>query len=144
MNNSTLIWLAGLGVLGIVVLLFINTIPMIWAPSSETYLKYNDIKGIAVEHKEKLYTLNFEQQNELIGYLNRSLPITDAKVPNKKNKLDISKIVIYQFKGPDLILTPIEYKNNSLIFSAPGWNTDLMKDTSGGSMQQLLSTTFDP
>lgn len=144
MSNRTLFWMTGLGILGIAILLLMNALPMMGVSHSETYLKLNDVKGIAVEHNGKPYTLNFEQQNELIGYLNKSVPTTETASGSKKALLPISKIIIYRFNKPELIITPVEYQNHQLIFSAPEWNREgLMKDKSGGSLEKLLSKTFD-
>ena len=144
MSNRLLFWLTCVAILGLGILLFMNAIPMIWAPNVETYLKLNDVRGIAVEHKNKLYTLNFEQQNELIGYLNKAIPTSLEEEKGRKPSSDISKIVIYRFNKPDLVLTPIRYDKNNLIFSSPEWNRDgFMKDVSGGNLQTLLSKTYD-
>lgn len=143
MNNSLVLLLTGVMVFCIGFLLFFNLAPMIWTPDTEKYIKYNDVRGMAVEYKEKLYTLNFDQQVEVIGYLNQSLPFKDAKI-SKKNKLEISKIRIYRFGQPDLILLPIEYKDNNLIFLSPDWNSEgFMRDISNGRLKSLLSQTYD-
>lgn len=145
MNNTVVMWMTGLVVLCILILLFLNAMPMIWSPNSEKYLKYNDVRGVAVEHKKKLYTLNFEQQNELIGFLNRSIPVGNAIVADKSPKLEVTKIVIYRFGLADLIIVPIEYNNHHLLFSCFEWNPKgLMKDVSAGGLENLLAQTFDP
>lgn len=144
MSNKVLFLMTGLVVACIIVLLVLNAIPLIWTPSTEKYLKFNEVRGVAVEHKDKLYTLNFNQQNDLIGYLNKSVPIS-TQVTEEKPKLEVSKIVIYLFGSPDIEIIPIEYRNNDLIFSSPDWNrSGLMKDMSGGAMKKLLSQTYDP
>lgn len=145
MNNGTLYWMTGLVVLGIVILLFLNTLPLIWTPKMEKFLKFNDVKGIAVEHNKKLYTLNFDQQNEVVGFLNKSKPIASTAVPDLKTKLEISKIVIYRFGSPDLTIIPIEYNGNNLIFSAPDWNPEgLMIEKSAGGLKNVLANSYDP
>lgn len=145
MSNRTLFLLTGLVVLCIVILLLLNALPLFWTPSVEKYLKFNDVRGMAVEHKGKLYTLNFDQQNEVIGYLNKSIPVADTVVANKNPKIDISKIVVYRFGLPNLTMVPIEYINNNLIFSSPDWNPKgLMKDVSRGELENVLSQTYDP
>lgn len=145
MSNRTLFWMTGIVILCIIALLLLNALPMIWTPPTEKYLKFNDVRGMAVEHKNKLYTLNFDQQTQVVGYLNQAVPVDNASVANKNPKIEISKIVVYRFDAPDLILIPIEYRNDNLIFSSPDWNKDgLMKDVSGGALQNILAQTYDP
>jgi hypothetical protein len=137
-------WLTGAGVACVLLLLLLNTIPMILSPKVEKYLKYNFVRGMAVEHKNKLYTLGFNQQNEMIGFFNRSVPV-DAAGEDQKQKLDISKIVVYRFNAPDLIIIPIAYEDDNLIFSSPEWNSKgVMKDVSQGALKNLLLQTYDP
>ena len=144
MSNRVVSWLTGLVVVCMVILLLLNSIPLFWSPDTEKYLKYNDVRGMAVEYKNKIYTLNFDQQKELIGYLNQSIPVGLLKNNNGSPKTEISKIVIYRFGLPDLTLIPIEYSNHRLIFSAPEWNPDgWMKDVSSGALENLLSKTHD-
>lgn len=145
MSNRILFWMTGVFVLCILILLFLNVAPHMWITPAEKYLKFNDVRGMAVEHKNKLFTLNFEQQNEVIGYLNKSIPVANTIVTDKKPKLEISKIVVYRFDLPDLTIVPIEYVSHNLIFSSPDWNQDgLMKDVSVGGLQNVLSQTYDP
>lgn len=145
MSNRVLFGMTGLVILCILVLLLLNAVPLIWTPKVETYLKYNDVRGMAVEHKKKLYTLNFEQQNDVIGFLNKSIPVGNSVAKDKSPKLEITKIVVYRFGKTDLVITPIEYNNHNLIFSSPDWNQDgLMKDVSKGGLEDLLAQTYDP
>lgn len=59
-------------------------------------------------------------------------------------KPDISKIVVYSFGKPDIVLTPMGYYDEDMIFSAPQLTpTDYLMDLSRGQMKQLLSQTYD-
>lgn len=145
MSNRTLFWMTGLVIASMVLLLLLNSIPLIWTPKTEKYLKYNDVRGMAIEHKQKLYTLNFQQQNDLIGYLNQALPIPNSSIQNIKSAVDYTKIIIYRFGSPDIEITPIEYKNHNLVFYSPDWNAKgLMREVSGGGLENLIPLTFDP
>ena len=145
MSNHTLFWMTGVLILCMLVLFLLNSIPLIWPQKSEKYLKFNDVRGMAVEHKQKLYTLNFKQQNEFVGYFNASLPLEKGKVGDTKPKLEVSKIIIYRFDQPDITIVPMEYLKNNLIFSSPDWSSEgLMSDTSDGALKNLLSQTYDP
>ncbi len=154
MSNRLLIWMTGLVIFCIGVLLFLNIMPFIWTPNVEKYLKLNDVRGMAVEHNQKLYTLNFEQQNAVVMYLNQAIPVsnstqakayaTKTNLKDKSTNLDIAKIVIYRFNLPDLTIVPLEYVKNNLVFSSPSWNSEgLLKDVSGGKLQNLLSQTYE-
>lgn len=144
MNNQSLFYMTGVVVVGVVILLLINLYNTFEGhPTNETYLKYNFIKGSAIEHKGKLYTLNFDQQNALIQAINRSIPTTD--IPEEKTKADFTKIIIYRFQAPDVVITPITYINDDLVFSAPELMAKgYLKEVSRGELKTLLSKTFDP
>lgn len=145
MSDRAIYWLTGLVVICMIALLLLNSVPLIWSPPKEKYIKYNDVRGMAIEHHQKLYTLNFQQQNEVIGYINKSIPVPQSSVKNVKSKLDYTKIIIYRFNAPDMILMPIEYNDNNLIFSNPELNpSGLMRDTSRGGLKNVLANTFDP
>ncbi|MBN9378237.1 MAG: hypothetical protein BGO14_06180 [Chlamydiales bacterium 38-26] len=145
MSDRAIYWLTGLVVLCMIALLLFNSVPLIWSPPKEKYIKYNDVRGIAIEHEQKLYTLNFQQQNEVIGYVNKSLTTPQSSVKNVKSKLDFTKIIIYRFNAPDMILIPIEYNDNNLIFSNSELNpSGLMRDTSRGGLKNVLANAYDP
>jgi hypothetical protein len=114
-------------------------------PSNQTYLKYNDVQGMAISHNRLLYTLNFKQQNTIIDLLNLAVPITEIK-PGKRQPPNIEKLTIYQFQGqPPIVLTPIGYDaSQNLIFSAPQWvQNGYLMDLSEGDLKNLLSQTYD-
>lgn len=112
-------------------------------PSRDIFLKNNDVRGAAVEYHQKLYTLNFEQQNELVDIINRSLKIAD--LPEIDEKPLIDKIIIYQFNDkPDIIINPIGYKSDDLIYSAPQlYKPGYLMEISEGGLKELLSETYD-
>lgn len=123
-------------------LFFIRLLPNNATFEPEKYILKGDVKGIEIVHNDKPYTLNFEQQNTLIDYLNQSLPVnTNFRIdPN----LPFSKIIIYRFKGAPLELTPITLVGTDLVFSAPTWNPNgYLRDISVGRMNKLLNNTFD-
>jgi hypothetical protein len=142
LSNQTLYWLTGLGVACVMLLMFMNLAPVLWSKKDEKYIKYNDVRGMSIEHNQKVITLNFDQQNEMVGFFNQSEPAEKVANPNKQS-LDFTKIIINRFNAPDLIITPIEYQNSNLIFSTPDWNEKgLLKDTSNGRMKKLISQTL--
>jgi hypothetical protein len=146
MSNRNILYLTGLGLLGIVILFAINIGAILSGhPVQEKYLRYNQVRGIAVRHNQTLYTLNFQQQNELITLFNESFEAATIKEGVRQTPT-IDKIIVYQFNNkPDLIITPITYVDNDLIFSVPEWNPNgYLLDMSEGRLKKLLSQTYDP
>jgi hypothetical protein len=146
MNNKTLLYLTLLVLFGMAILFAINMTSILTGqPENQTYLKFNDVRGIAVAHNQLLYTLNFEQQNRIIDILNRAVRVVGVK-PGKRQRPTIEKIVVYQFDNkPDLIINPIAYVDQNLVFSIPQLEKDsYLMELSEGDLQQLLSQTYDP
>jgi hypothetical protein len=144
MSNRTLTFLSLAVVACLGILLAINLIPLIQGVTPGKYFQNNDIRGIAVQHKGLLYTLNFDQQNKLVDWINHTAPVSQQSF-QKTSDLNIDKIHIYLFGKPDVELFPITYVNDNLIFSAPALNASaLLKDTSNGLLKKMLSETYDP
>lgn len=125
------------------------------------YISPNDVRGIAVEHNHKLYTLNFAQQNELVDILNRSIPVGQELVEKRKTTLkdapEIEKIIVYRFNAPDLEIIPVAYVAKtssvtkadaakvSLVYSVPEWNKNgLLEESTSDDLNKLLLTTYGP
>ena len=145
MSNRTLFFMTALVIVAMAVLFALNMKTITGGkPDTQKYLKYNEVRGIAVEHNQMLYTLNFKQQNAVIEILNRAVPIAELK-EGTRQKTDIQKIVVYQFeKKPDLIITPLTYLNGNLVFTQPEWNKDgYLMEMSSGELQQILSQSYD-
>ncbi len=145
MDNRTLFILTGLVLLGMILLLGLNLTNILTGePSNQVYLKYNDVRGMAVSRNQLLYTLNFQQQNSVIDILNKALPIDEIK-SGQRQQPNIQQMIIYQFQGkPDIVLTPIAYVDRNLIFSAPQWqHNGYLMELSEGDLQTLLSQTYD-
>lgn len=143
MSNRFILYMTVGVILGIAVLLSINLFYTLQGnPIGETYLKYNFVRGAAVEHEGKLYTLNFAQQNAFIQNINKAIQTSDIK-STSDTKPEISKIVVYQFNGPDIVLTPVNY-DEDILFSAPQLSTTkYLKDISRGQLRTLISQTYN-
>lgn len=146
---------------GFAVILAMNAISMLGVAPSK-YLSPNDVRGIAVEHKGILYTLNFSQQNELVEILNRLFPVGKDVVEKRKvdipHKSEVAKIIIYRFNAPDLDILPVAYvskttsvmakqdpNNIRMVLSVPEWNPNgLLEESSSDELQKLLSSTYGP
>jgi hypothetical protein len=161
MNSRSTTLIMTIAVLaGFAVILLMNMATFLGIEHSK-YISPNNVRGIAVEHKGLLYTLNFDQQNSLIDIFNRSVPITQTMVEKRKAEgeanSEIRRIVIYQFNAPDIDVHLIGYVNKlnsapskaekdplALVFSSPEPNSQLLlEETAPGELQQLLSHTYD-
>jgi hypothetical protein len=120
------------------------------------YISPNDVKNVAVEHGGKMYTLNFEQQKKVIDILNRLVLVSpeEAKRINHTMPVEVTKIVIYKFKGDDVEVKPVGYlgvdsKNPvermvTMVFSIPQWNkSSLLEESFPNEMLNILSTSYD-
>ena len=142
MSNNTLIYLLIFAVTVMLALVGLNTIGYWDSPLSQTYLDKNDVRGIEIEYNKKLWTLNFEQQNKVIDILNSSIATNEYFSPEKSN---FDKLIIYHFNKPDIVVTPLRQVNNQLVFSVPEWNQKgNLKESQAGSLQAVLSQTYDP
>lgn len=145
MTNRALFILISLTVVAMLALLGLNMTSLLTGSSPpETYLKYNEVRGMEVGYQGLMYTLNFKQQNEIIEILNRSVKIVGLK-PGKREKPSIQKIIVYQFDNqPNLEILPIAYIDKNLVFSVPQWSPDgYLMEMSDGYLHQLLSQTYD-
>jgi len=146
---------------GFAIILAMNAISMLGIAPSK-YLSPNDVRGVAVEHSGKLYTLNFTQQNELVEILNRLIPVGKDIVEKRKvdapQESQVSKIIIYRFNAPDLEIIPVAYVSKTtsimakqdsnsirMVLSVPEWNQNgLLEESSSDELQKLLSSTYGP
>lgn len=145
MNNRTLVYLTSLVILGMLVLLGLNMTSLLTGQTEgRSYLRFNHVRGMAIDHNQLLYTLDFSQQNKVIEILNRSVRVVGVK-PGKRLKPDFEKIIVYQFDDkPDLVISPIAYVDQNLVFSVPEWESDgYLMELSEGTLQNLLSKTYD-
>lgn len=147
---------------GFMIIVLVNIASMVgFIPAK--FISLNDVKGVAVEHKGELYTLNFAQQTLLIDVLNRSFVVTQEDVDKKKihfsDAPEIDKIIIYRFNEPNvqIEITPVAYVskkanvlvNNPLedvniVFSAPLLSPHgLLEEYNDDEVYKMLKTTYD-
>lgn len=145
--------------LGFAVILFMNAASFLGVVPSR-YISPNDVRGIAVEHNHKLYTLNFVQQNEMIDIFNRAFPVGKEIVDTRKTTIqdppEVQKIIIYRFNAPDIVITPVAFvfkttsinqkagsKDVNMVFSVPEWNPNgLLEESTSDQLHKLLSSTY--
>lgn len=144
MNNRTLIYMTGVVIVCVAILIGINLFYTFQGTfPKDVLLDYNSIRGSAIEHGGKLYTLNFEQQKALIEAINASTRI--AELPTGGKKPSFTKIVVYRFDdAPDVVITPIAFVDGNLVYSAPQLITpDYLMELSRGQLEKILSQTYD-
>ena len=137
MINRVIFFLSLLMLVFVGILFYANMGYLFFDPPKEKHISYNAVSGIAVEQQGTFYTLNFNQQNRLLKFLNELQP-TSSLVPLTDEL--IGKIVIYRFNEPDLILQPMSVnENEGLYFKIPEWNREnIFYDTSKGKLKKLI------
>lgn len=128
----------------IFILLAVNYLPFISTAVEDQFLTNDGVKGVELYHNNTPFTLNFDQQNFLIGSLNKGEKIGKELIKRNSSLFPYSKIVVYQFGKPTITLTPISIIDQNIIFEAPEWNPNgYIQESSGGELLELLSKTFD-
>lgn len=144
MSNQTTGLLVALLILAVGALFFLQYSGTSWETPREKYLMPNDVKGMAVEHEGKLFTLSFQQQQQAVNILNRSVKI-GSKLPGngKPMQFGYDRLIIYMFKGKDIEIQPVTLVNQQLIFRVDAWNPEgLMRETGPGELQPLLMESY--
>jgi hypothetical protein len=141
MKNFNL-YIALAAICAILLLFAIDFSSLFLNPFPETYLGHNEIRGIAVQHEQLLYTLNFKQENELVDLFNQT---TFSTVEQKQQEVPFPKIIVYRFHQPEIEIGVGKLANDQLIFTAPTLKADgVFLDRSQGRLNELLSETYDP
>lgn len=127
-------------------LILITALFHLRTPPSQKLLSYNDVNGIVIEKNSLLYTLNFQQQNELIDFLNHAAlndpPILSESPDQSVVKPSYTKIAVYRFDGPDIEISPIAYIDGQLLFTSTSWyNGKQLMDSSKGALKQILENS---
>lgn len=144
-GNKSVIYLTLLVLLSMGILFFMNIDEIVSGKiGNESFIAYNDVSGMAVKHQGLVYTLNFKQQTDALDILNRSLRIKIID-SGERSPPDIEQIIIYRFgTKPPLLLTPVTYLNDNLVYTNSEWNPDgYLKEVSRGVLKQILSDTYD-
>lgn len=130
----------------IALLVIINTPGIFGSGPKDQILSRSSVLGMATLHGGKLYTLNFEQQNQVLDILNRSLKIATGRYLNSKQpKFGYDKLIIYLFDGKEISIVPITFENQQLIFQSPALNPNgLLRETGPGELNPLLMKTYPP
>lgn len=129
---------------GAAIILAMNAASTLGIAPAYQYLSPNHVRGMAIEHEQKLYTLNFEQQNFLIDLFNRST-LADQKEVQKASNTGFSKIIVYRFNTSELEIQPTGFtSDNRFIFSTPFWNSGhYLIGSSPEDLKQFFEKTYD-
>lgn len=142
MSNQNL-WAMTIALLAGIGLLFVmNMTPVLDSLNFEkNRLELNDVQAISIEKDGKQHVLNLQQQVELVKYLNLAVPVEKKTYENQTDQIDFERIVISRLKNqPEVVITPVGYIRNNLLFSAPSWNPKgYMRDLSDGGLKKIIT-----
>ncbi len=153
MSNRTILYLTIVVLIGMGIILAINTASTLGL--SGRYISINDVRGMAIEARGKAWTLNYDQQKEVLDILNAAKPLQPSypgsKGPDFLAHADFNRLTIYRFdEKPDLIITPIGYTSDNtpgaenLEFSIPSWNpSGPLRESSNGKLKSILESLYD-
>lgn len=132
----------------LVALLFGNAISGIAVVPSK-HLSPNAVRGMAIEHQGVLYTLNFEQQNELVQVFNRATALAPETPKASLEAPPVKQVVVYRFNAPDMHIGLLGFldggqENKLLAFSNPEWSTEPLGSPVTETFLSMLSNTYDP
>lgn len=146
MKNSTLVSLTIVVVIGIFILLFLNFFPKIHfsgAPPPSSSIPIEGVRGSSVVHDGVPFTLSYEEQQLAVQTIARAVKVkkTDSPPPPP---FTFDKMIFYLFNGPDLEIIPVQFINQSLIFSIPQLDPKMyFMELSGGQLLQMINHSFD-
>lgn len=145
MPNSTNMTLLTIALAAILVLFGVNLITHVKPELKETEetagtlaLNRSDIRGMAIDKNDKIFTLNQIQQNEAVTYINRMRPVNKNDYPTK-GSFQFSKLIVYRFNKSDVVLIPIAFHDKNLVFDIPALgSSSYMLDESSGKFYDLI------
>ncbi|CRX39437.1 hypothetical protein [Estrella lausannensis] len=108
----------------------------------EKRINPNWIRGSSATIGEKPYTLNLDQQMELISIVNESELFSQT---GSLTAVSWPKLLLYRFSGqPDVTVTVVGVNEGKAIFKAePVGKDQLLAEKSAGSMKKLIDSSRD-
>jgi len=145
MSNRTTVFLLTIVIAAIALLFVLNTAGMYVKTAPDKFISPNDVRGMAVVHNGKQYTLSFEQQNKVVSILNRCVKIgLEGYLIGEDDAFDYEQLVIFRFNENDVKIKPVTFANQQLIFQAPEFNSKgLLRETGPGELNLLLTEAYD-
>lgn len=141
MSNRTLSLLVGLVVILTGILMVLNLFNIQTGPVTQPFLEANNVKAVEVISKGVAHPLTFDQQNRFIEIINLSVQTdyeSDLKVKNGPFPYD--KVLIHQFEGPKITVTPYGLVNTQLLMVIPEWSSEgLIRETGPGELNKLFT-----
>jgi hypothetical protein len=131
--------------LAVFAIAFINGINNLGVASCR-FISPNAIRGMAIEHQGLVYTLNFNQQNDLAEAFNLAIPST-TNIEVLTNS-PVSKVVIYRFNASDIYVELLGFSDNSehsqiLVFKNHEWFPGMLSTHVPKDYSSMLSNTYD-
>lgn len=151
MKNQTLVIMSALVILGVATLMMLNYAPKISPDltmsspeATAAGLPPLEVRGMAVVHDGKPFTLNFDQQKLANDAISKAVKVKKSDYSKSKEPLNFDKIVVYRFNAPDLEVMPIQYSEKNLVFDVPSLNSEsYFMELSGGNLQNMINNSFD-
>lgn|GEM_PF-1572896 len=140
MANRSLITL---GIIALFLVILLNVVPLFWKPTSEEYIAQDHVEGMALVVNRLPYTLNFDQQKNVIDILNRALPVLDYRSTPQDPPLFFESIVIYRFDQKPITVKPLAWVNENLVFSVPEWSEGYLMEVSKRELYEILNNAYD-
>lgn len=125
------------------VILVLNVVPLFWTANPSTYIQQDMVEGMAVQYRGKLFTLNFEQQTKAIDIFNRAIPVGQLQTSKDNLAVDFEEIQIYRFKQPTVVITPLAWIDQNLMFQAPLWSPNNLLEVSQDELYKLINQSYD-
>ncbi|NGX42852.1 MAG: hypothetical protein K940chlam7_01140 [Chlamydiae bacterium] len=146
MSNRTISYLLLVVIVSMGALFALNFINIWRGTAQAKYLAPNEVKGMDIEHDDKLYTLNFSQQNQVLAILNQTIKVGyERYFEGEEADFEYTALVIYLFDGSSIKITPVGFINRQLLLRVPEWNPQgLIREIGPGDLHYLLSETYDP
>ena len=145
MKNPTLVAMTALVLLGVATLMMLNYAPKLTTTDATAAgLPPLEVRGMAVVHEGKPFTLNFDQQKLANDAISKAVKVKKSDYSKSKEPLNFEKIVIYRFNAPDLEVIPVQYAEKNLVFEVPAVDKETYYlELSGGNLQNMINNAFD-
>lgn len=139
-----MIFLTSLALVAMGALLVLNLAPNLASQVTVQAIPPLMVRSISVVQKGVPYTLNAEQQRIATNAIQRAEEVKKSDYPTVKGPFNFEKIIIQRFNSTDLEITPVQFKENELVFSAPTLNPDVYYiELSGGALQKVLNSVSE-
>lgn len=143
MNERTLFYLIGIGATGLLLLMGLNFQSVMTHAPAPKFISQNEVRGMAVVHEGKEYTLNFDQQTRAVNLINQSIRIRKATIAQENLLNNPYSVTLYRFDAPDINIRPLALIDRQLIFEVKEWNPEgAIRETGPGELHKLFTSLF--